>query len=208
MAPKIAAASTISKTITVDRAIPSTLDIGNLLVTDMNPLSSTSDDALASNARECVQLLLNGILSCPIASSTSGVVITLPDAVSVLPRAKPVPAEKQETKWARFARLKGITPKRREGKLVYDEASGEWVPRWGYGGKNKDAESSWLVEVDSSSKGNEEGGNPRTAIRKARLDAAKGAPRTSKAIKDAKRALGVDGRVAKVGKVKRRSRRH
>ena len=26
--------------------------------------------------------------------------------------------------------------------------AGEWVPRWGYKGKNKDDENQWLVEVD------------------------------------------------------------
>lgn len=32
--------------------------------------------------------------------------------------------------------------------MVYDEASGEWVPKWGYKGKNKDLDDQWLVEVD------------------------------------------------------------
>lgn len=36
----------------------------------------------------------------------------------------------------------------RKKKLVYDEASGEWVPKWGYKGKNKQGEGDWLVEVD------------------------------------------------------------
>ena len=44
--------------------------------------------------------------------------------------------------------VKGIKDKKRDGNKVYDEASGDWVPKWGYKGKNKDAENSWLVEVD------------------------------------------------------------
>lgn len=32
--------------------------------------------------------------------------------------------------------------------MVYDEATGEWVPKWGYKGKNKDGEGEWLVEID------------------------------------------------------------
>lgn len=32
--------------------------------------------------------------------------------------------------------------------MVYDEEKGEWVPKWGYKGKNKDGEEDWLVEVD------------------------------------------------------------
>ena len=66
-----------------------------------------------------------------------------------MPREKPLPAEKQETKWEKFAKKKGIKDKKKgEGKMVYDEEKGEWVPKWGYKGRNKDGEGDWLVEVD------------------------------------------------------------
>lgn len=32
--------------------------------------------------------------------------------------------------------------------MVYDEATGEWVPKWGYKGANKAGENDWIVEVD------------------------------------------------------------
>ena len=32
--------------------------------------------------------------------------------------------------------------------MVYDEEKGEWVPKWGYKGRNKDADTEWLVELD------------------------------------------------------------
>jgi len=32
---------------------------------------------------------------------------------------------------------------------VYDEGSGEWVPKWGYKGINKKGEQDWIVEVDA-----------------------------------------------------------
>ena len=32
--------------------------------------------------------------------------------------------------------------------MVYDEEKGDWVPKWGYKGKNKDGEGDWIVEVD------------------------------------------------------------
>lgn len=41
--------------------------------------------------------------------------------------------------------------------MVYDEASGEWVPKWGYKGKNKRGENEWLVEVDEKMWKKEEG---------------------------------------------------
>ena len=32
--------------------------------------------------------------------------------------------------------------------MVYKEETGEWVPKWGYKGRNKDGEGEWIVEVD------------------------------------------------------------
>jgi regulator of ribosome biosynthesis len=32
--------------------------------------------------------------------------------------------------------------------MTYDEATGEWVPKWGYKGANKSGEDAWIVEVD------------------------------------------------------------
>lgn len=88
-----------------------------------------------------------------------GVLLTLPAPNILLPRHKPLPTPKPPTKWELFARKKGIgkynqkpgaagMDKERRRKLQYDEESGEWVPRWGYKGKNKDDENQWLVEVD------------------------------------------------------------
>jgi regulator of ribosome biosynthesis len=58
--------------------------------------------------------------------------------------------------------------------LVYDEASGEWVPRWGYKGKNKQGENDWLVEVDEKKEREREAdgkeGGVRGVGRKERLE--------------------------------------
>jgi len=32
--------------------------------------------------------------------------------------------------------------------LVFDEEKGEWMPKWGYKGRNKEGEAEWIVEVD------------------------------------------------------------
>lgn len=75
--------------------------------------------------------------------------MTLPPPTTPLPREKRVPAEKQATTWEKFAAKKGIKDKKRgEGKVVFDEAKGEWVPKWGYKGRNKEGEGEWIVEVD------------------------------------------------------------
>lgn len=75
--------------------------------------------------------------------------MTLPPPTFLLPREKPLPVPKAPTKWELFARKKGIkAQKRGEGKMVFDETKQEWVPKWGYKGKNKDGEGDWIVEVD------------------------------------------------------------
>lgn len=61
---------------------------------------------------------------------------------------------------------------------MYDEETGEWVPRWGYKGANKKDENQWLVELSNRPEGqDEELENPRTALkkdRKARIKANEG----------------------------------
>ena len=34
--------------------------------------------------------------------------------------------------------------------MVYDETTGEWIPKWGYKGANKAGENDWIVEVDET----------------------------------------------------------
>ncbi|OQE31357.1 hypothetical protein PENSTE_c001G08531 [Penicillium steckii] len=151
--------------ITVSKPTPYTFDLGNILVNDPNPLelptSQSIDTSLQEIARDGTQSLLNQLLTtCQITSNAAnGVLLNLPSPATTLPRHKPLPTPKPPTKWELFARKKGIgkysskpgaalADKERRKNLVYDEASGEWVPKWGYKGKNKESENQWLVEVD------------------------------------------------------------
>lgn len=135
---------------------PYTFDLGHLLCNDPNPLPSLSDNkeaVLASTSRDCAQALINQLLTtCPIIKSSDGdqsLQITLPNPSTHLPREKPVPREKEKTKWEKFAEKKGIKAKRKDGKLAFDEASGEWKPKYGYKGKKGDGvQDDWLVEID------------------------------------------------------------
>merc|ERR1712137_974868 len=129
---------------------PFTFDLGNLLANDLNPVPASADEAtLTATARDAAQALINQLLStCEIKSNSEGVHLVLPAPTTPLPREKPIPTAAEKTKWEKFAAKKGIKDKKRDGKLVYDEASGEWVPKWGYKGKNKEGENDWLVEVD------------------------------------------------------------
>ncbi|MCJ1311589.1 Rhodanese- sulfurtransferase [Agyrium rufum] len=166
------------KSVTVTKPIPYTFDLGNLLCNDANPIPPKPTDVyLATNARDCAQGLINQLLlTCPINSHpTDGVLLTLPTPTTPLPREKHLPAPKQETKWERFARKKGIKDKKRgEGKMVYDEEKGDWVPKWGYKGRKQQGglDEDWIVEVDEKKekKAEEEGRTVRSLGRKDRMD--------------------------------------
>lgn len=181
--PFYASSTNITSSVTVTKPIPYTFDLGNLLVNDPNPLPPNASQAqLSANARDCAQALINQLLTtCPITSSSDGVLMTLPPPTTPLPREKPVPAEKEKTKWEKFAAKKGIKDKKKEGKLVFDEETQEWVPKWGYKGRNKEGEQDWIVEVDEK-KDKKEG-------------------------KGAVGGIGAEGRRERVEKVKRNARK-
>jgi regulator of ribosome biosynthesis len=101
------------------------------------------------------------------------VLLHLPIPTTPIPREKRLPPERQKTKWELFAEKKGIKPKTREErkKMVFDEERGDWVPKWGYKGKNKDGEGDWLVEVDEKKeRAEKEGRNVRGEGRRERVE--------------------------------------
>jgi regulator of ribosome biosynthesis len=145
-------------TVQVDKPTPYTFDLSLLLATDPNPISIPSsgdsrEQALAETARDGAQSLINQLLTtCPITSTPDGVHLALPPISTSMPREKPLPVPKPPTRWERFAKKKGITPKTREQRrnLAFDEESQQWRPKWGHGGMNKKNEDdNWLVEVDA-----------------------------------------------------------
>ena len=133
----------ISRSPRRERPIPFEVDLGNLLCSDLNPVppSPTSAD-LASISQDCAQALVKHILvSGQIRSSASkGTVLLLPQPTTRLPRGKPLPKPKAETKWERFARLKGIKPRSRGRNMSQVEE--------GRRERNCDPDNDWLVEVD------------------------------------------------------------
>ncbi|KAL9113730.1 MAG: hypothetical protein Q9227_002175 [Pyrenula ochraceoflavens] len=181
----------------VTKPNPYTYDLAFLLANDPNSLSvprnSTSDRAelnsvLTLTARDGAQALINQLLAtCPINSTPDGLLMTLPPPILQLPRMKPLPKPKPPTKWEQFAKRKGIGKynssaggahlEEKRKKLVYDEESGEWVPRWGYKGKNKQGEGDWLVELDDKAQKKErnlgEGKTVRGEGRRERMERVK-----------------------------------
>ncbi|KAF5097783.1 hypothetical protein D0Z03_001340 [Geotrichum reessii] len=125
------------------------------------------DAHLQAVTRDNVQLLVAQLLQLPVKRTVDSInssskqdstmtLFVLPEPSTQLPREKPLPKPKAPTKWELFAAKKGIQKKAKDGKLVFDEETGKWVPKWGYNGINKKLDNQWLVEVDDDNmkKGN------------------------------------------------------
>ncbi|GAA6062113.1 hypothetical protein JCM10212_000867 [Sporobolomyces blumeae] len=138
--------------IAVKKELPVEFDLGLLAAFDPNPIDletyqENKEQALISHARDGIQLLVNEIWNQPTRIVDEGVIADLPPISTALPREKPLPKPAPMTKWQAFAQAKGIAPKEKKDRMVYDEDKQEWVPRWGYKGKNKDKEEQWIHEV-------------------------------------------------------------
>lgn len=143
-------------------------DPGLLCVTDT--ASRKSSDPSSSTHSSVQALLAHLVSTLPLTVNPDhGPIITLPLPTIQLPRAKPLPKPKPLTKWQQFAKAKGIPQnKQRETKLVYDEATHEWVPRWGFKGANKNEEEAWIHEVPANADDNYDPSKAMKAERKKR----------------------------------------
>lgn len=66
--------------------------------------------------------------------------VVMPAPRVVLPREKPVPKEQEKTKWEKFREERGLPPRKKRSRLVFDPITKDWVPRWGRGSVKKIAE--------------------------------------------------------------------
>ncbi|PWN43763.1 RRS1-domain-containing protein [Ceraceosorus guamensis] len=142
-------------------------------------LTAASEEAreelLRSRATISTQALISALWAIPSKQHPDhGRIALLPAPLSVgsggtpLPREKPLPAKKVETKWEAFAKRKGIDGNKKRDKLVWDDERKEWVPRWGFKGKNKDAEDQWIHELPQNVSDDHDPAKEARAERKAR----------------------------------------
>jgi regulator of ribosome biosynthesis len=125
-----------------------TYDLGNLAAFDTHPFqikNLNDENEIKASARENVQLLINQIFDLPRQITDMGPMAELPVCITVIPREKPLPKPKVETRWEKFAREKGIE-KKKKGRMVWDDAKQEWAPRWGYKRANDDLHD-WAIPV-------------------------------------------------------------
>ena len=142
--------------IKVDKEDDLQYDLGNLMVTDVHPLNFAEEGAdkdletfLIEATREDTQLLINHIFELPTTRVDMDVVATLPEPTTEIPREKPVPKARAETKWDRFARQKGIKKVKKRGRLIWDDEVREWRPRFGFK-KANDEMRDWIIPAKQS----------------------------------------------------------
>ncbi|KAK0051748.1 ribosome biogenesis regulatory protein [Biomphalaria pfeifferi] len=137
---------------TVENAALIDIDEGLLMssnvVHDLKEFRQNTETVLKRISRDATQVLFNSLWQLPVEQVEGNYLITLPEIKMWLPREKPVPKKKPLTKWQEYAKGKGILNKKKSRK-VYDEASGEYKPRWGYKRANDDTKQ-WLIEVPAN----------------------------------------------------------
>jgi len=123
--------------------------LAHLAAFDIAPLHPKSD--LKTLTRDNVQLLVNKIFALPREDTDEGPTVVMEaegqgDGFR-LPRYRPIPKVKATTRWQRFMQERGME-KRKRSKLVFDEVSGDWRPRYGYkSGKQNEDNVNGILEV-------------------------------------------------------------
>ncbi|GJP64562.1 hypothetical protein CLOP_g21537 [Closterium sp. NIES-67] len=152
-------------------------DEGNMLVNDSRPVSlpfvtphlEQAEQQVLELAQQAVQALAARLFALPATPHKMGRLVDLPPPTTPLPREKPPPRPRGLTKWERFAREKGIQ-KRKKGKFVFEETSGEWKPRYGYKRAN-DIKDIPILEAKASDVAGEDPFAKLKAEKKARVKA-------------------------------------
>jgi len=103
------------------------------------------DNEIILCVRDNVQFLINKIWELQTERVTDVIVAKIPAPKCRLPREKPLPKARANTKWQQYAQLKGIQ-NRKKGKMAWDEQSKSWKPSWGYN-RGNDPGKDWLIEI-------------------------------------------------------------
>lgn len=122
---------------------------------------------LRALAWDNTQLLINQLWRLPTERVEEAMVARLLEPATRLPREKPLPRPWRLTRWQQFMRLKGISPKKKTN-LLWEEASGQWLRRWGYKLAWDDTKE-WVIEVPGSSNPMEDQFAKRTQAKKERV---------------------------------------
>lgn len=126
--------------------------LAHLSAFDISPLHPKAD--LLKTTRDNVQLMVNQIFNLPREETDEGPTAVIPHEDGFrLPRQRPIPKVKPETRWEKFMKDRKMEKKKRS-RLVYDEVSGDWRPRYGYKSvKQSEEKAHGILEVKSGQEG-------------------------------------------------------
>ncbi|KAF0991494.1 hypothetical protein HZS_6913 [Henneguya salminicola] len=124
------------------------VDEGLLMVSNtVTDLKNVTDleESLKRCASNCFQALILKLHDLKAEIYEEVVTYVLPEPVYELPRVRPILKAAPLTKWEKFAKEKGIRKKKKD-KLLYDENTKEYRPRFG---KNRinDPNDQWIIET-------------------------------------------------------------
>lgn len=159
------------KSVSVDRVLAPTIDTHLLTIYDDNVVDYHKTSTI-DRCRDSTQLVINKIFEdLPTEMIDGQTYATLPKVQEniFLPREKPVPEAKKPTKWQKFAEMKGIK-KKKQSRLVYDDETKQWVPRWGYKSKRSQKDREWAIEMPSNVADDTDMFQKRKDAKKARSD--------------------------------------
>lgn len=131
-----------------------------------------NEEYLLSKATDGCTKLIQSLWELPTEVSDAGPLVTLPTYDEIrIPRALPPPPPKQETKWEKFAKAKGIPlNKEKRSRKVWDEATGSWMYRHGYEKANR-KENEWpIMEVGANDNPYEDPWEKQREEKRSRVD--------------------------------------
>ncbi len=117
-------------------------DLGNLMMVDTRSFDNLDDAEILARANKNFEGIIQSLLALkdkskgsPLDYDRPVLEVTLPPKLLEFPRQKPIPKPKPLTKWEKFRIEKGLRPHQKKPRLVYDEITKSWVPRYGFGSK-------------------------------------------------------------------------
>jgi len=114
-------------------------DLGNLMMVDTRTYENIGDQELQERINKNYQSVLQSLIALkeknakgPVDYDKPILEVNLPDKIMEFPRQKPIPKPKPLSKWEKFRTLKGLRPRKKRGRFVFDEMTKSWVPRYGF----------------------------------------------------------------------------
>ncbi|KAK5966115.1 Ribosome biogenesis regulatory protein [Trichostrongylus colubriformis] len=142
------------KPTSVQKIVDPFVDLGHLIIVDRDTIDGDASEKLLLRARNNAQFLFNKIWELDRKTVEDAVLAILPKSSFILPREKKIPEKKEPTKWEKYAAEKGLK-KKKKSKKVFDEATKEWKPTYGFK-RGNDNTKDWLIEIPDNADPNKD----------------------------------------------------